>query len=194
MRRKPTEAKRLSGTLRRDRTNPREPRPPVGTPPARRGLPRAVRREYDHLVTLMAAMPGVATVCDVVQLELAAAALAEYRAAVAVVLRRGQTYEAKTEAGAVMHRVRPQVAIAADAWRRAHAALQNLGLSPVARQKVGDAPVLAPGQQDELAAFLRKRTARFDGKDPGRFFNAADPHDILAARRRVRAESTESAP
>jgi P27 family predicted phage terminase small subunit len=132
-----------------------------------------VRREYDHLVTLMRQMPGVATVVDVVQLELAAAALAEYRTAVAVVLRRGQTYECKTQAGAVMVRTRPQVAIAADAWRRAHAALQVLGLSPTSRPRVeGDAPSLHSAH-DRLDA--RERRA------------GVDPHDVLSARRRARA-------
>lgn len=170
MRRKPTAAKALAGTLRRDRTNPLEPRPPAGAPPARRRLPMAVRREYDDLVQLMTTyMPGVATLVDVVQLELTAAALAEYRKAVAVVLRRGQTYAAKTAAGAVMHRVRPEVAIAADAWRRAHAALQNLGLSPVSRPKVeGTAPALGAPATDDPSSLAAFRASRFfrDGDDP----------------------------
>jgi P27 family predicted phage terminase small subunit len=195
MRRKPTAEKALAGTLRRDRLNPHEPRPPAGAPAARRGLPRAVRREYDHLVTLMAAMPGVATVCDVVQLELAAAALAEYREAVAVVLRRGQTYKCKTQAGAVMVRTRPEVAIAADAWRRSNAALQNLGLSPVARPKlVGDTPVQPiADDRDGVTQWLRQAQ---DRRGPARFFVDADPHNphnVLAARRLQRAATTESA-
>ena len=172
MRRKPTQLKRLAGTLRRDRVNPREPKPPRGLPTLPRGTSPAVRREHARLVRQLALMPGVATRADASALELAAYAFAEYRAAAAVVLEQGPTYESTTQAGAVMHRARPAVAIAADAWRRAHAALQTFGLSPSSRPKVEGAEVLpfdarplsiaayAAQRNDPLAELARRRAER----------------------------------
>jgi P27 family predicted phage terminase small subunit len=155
VRRKPTELKRVEGTRRADRLNNREPRPPRGVPTLRRGAPAAVRREHAYLVNLLALMPGVATPADAVALELAAYALAEHHAAAAVVLREGATYQCQTQAGAVMYRSRPEVSVAADAWRRAHAALQTLGLSPASRPKIEVLP-LAPSKS--LEEFRRLRT------------------------------------
>ena len=47
-------------------------------------------------------------------LALTCSALAEHQAAAAVVVELGATYEARTEAGAILYRERPQVRIAAD--------------------------------------------------------------------------------
>ena len=66
-RRKPTEMKRFEGTLRRDRTNPREPRPPTapaGYPDAPVGMPSEVDPEYHEFGALVSLMPGVATDVD----------------------------------------------------------------------------------------------------------------------------------
>ena len=166
MRRKPTAMKALAGTLRPDRVNAREPHPKVGTSRPRPGMQPAVRVMYLYLVRLLRRMPGVMCVTDVVQVELAASALVEYRTAQAVVLEKGATYEATTEAGATMHRARPEVAIAADAWRRAHNALQCLGLSPTSRPKVeGIAPPLAGAgaRPDGLAEYMARKHERMGG-------------------------------
>src|SRR5687768_2455047 len=103
--RTPTRLKALRGTLRRDRVNAREPRPPVGFPPPRPGLPRMVRTTYIEIGEALEGV-GVLTRVDGLALELGAAAVAEYRKAVATVLRHGHTYRAKTEAGTIMHRTR----------------------------------------------------------------------------------------
>jgi P27 family predicted phage terminase small subunit len=179
--RKPTATKALAGTLRKDRVNAREPRPARGPLQPRRGTPSAVRTQWRYLVGLLVHMPGVATVVDAAELELASFALAEYHRAVAVVLDHGHTYEAKTEAGAVMHRARPEVAIAADAWRRAHAALQTFGLSPSSRAKVEGAEVLPPGGPP-LAAYRPRPSGA------SRFFPDEDPLETLARRRLERQD------
>lgn len=161
-RRVPTATKRLRGTLRRDRTNPWEPRPTLGAPPCRRGLPAAVRRWYRLVVAVLNPM-RVATSADGVALELVAFALAEHEAAAGVILADGATYEARTEGGTIMHRARPEQAIAADAWRRAASMLIQFGLTPASRGKLEARPALDPEDGAVAAgddALVRLRAAR----------------------------------
>jgi P27 family predicted phage terminase small subunit len=138
-RRVPTRLKRLRGTSRRDRTNPREPKPLVRVPLCRRSLPASVRAMYHRLGRILAPL-RVVTVADGLALELAASALVEHETAARVILEQGATYQARTEAGAVMHRARPEQAIAADAWRRAASMLQQFGLTPASRTRVESLP------------------------------------------------------
>jgi P27 family predicted phage terminase small subunit len=155
MKRLPTATKALRGTLRADRTNPREPKPKVGAPPARRVLPPAVKVWYRRIVTALP--PRVATVADGLALELGARALAEYEQASAA-LAAGLTYEAVTVSGAIMRRAKPEAAIAANAWQRAARMLEAFGLSPASRSKVEAAPELEP--DDFFGALMeRKRMA-----------------------------------
>ena len=159
----PTHLKRLRGTLRRDRTNPREPKPLVRIPPCRRSLPASVRAMYRRLGRILAPL-RVVTVADGLALELAASALVEHEGAARVILEQGATYPARTEAGAVMHRARPEQAIAADAWRRAAVMLQQFGLTPVSRSKVD---VILLSEPDTLEAF-RAAHPRGPASDQGR--------------------------
>jgi P27 family predicted phage terminase small subunit len=79
---------------------------------------------------------GVLTEADQHALALLCTALAEHEAAAAVVAELGATYEARTESGTILHRVRPEVAIAADSWRRAMRGLSEFGLTPASRGRV----------------------------------------------------------
>lgn len=164
-RRLPTRAKILKGTLRSDRVNRREPKPPLGFPRARRDLPELALREYARLRAVLRYL-RVVTVADGLALELCAQALAEYRAAGDVLLRDGQSYECRTQAGAIMRRARPEQAIAAEAWRRAAHMLEQFGLTPTSRGKVeSDTPwprVPAPGvsEDDPLDELQRRRAER----------------------------------
>lgn len=74
----PTNIKALRGTLRKDRTNPHEPKPrgEIGDPPDH--LSEAARACWSELVEHMP--PGVAFDSDRLSLELAACLLAEFRA------------------------------------------------------------------------------------------------------------------
>jgi P27 family predicted phage terminase small subunit len=108
---------------------------------------------YRRLVEIVDPL-RIATAADGLALELSASALVEYEINARIVLERGATYEATTEAGAIMHRARPEQAIAADAWRRATAMLQQFGLTPASRTKVETLP--AAQGTDELAAFRGK--------------------------------------
>jgi len=153
MNRKPTSMKVLEGTARADRMNRREPKvPAVRELAPRHGFSLAARREFRRLIRLL----GPMLVCgagDVVALELLAEALVEYRRAAGVLGRQGTTYKARTQAGAVLHRARPEHAIAADAWRRAAGMLQQFGLTPAARPRV-EAEEPTP---ERLAGFMNQR-------------------------------------
>ncbi|WP_345059492.1 phage terminase small subunit P27 family [Hymenobacter glaciei] len=78
----------------------------------------------------------VCTVADGPALQLLTEALAEWAQARQAVQDRGLTYETTTVSGNIMRRPNPEVAIAADAWRRALAMLSQFGLTPAARSKV----------------------------------------------------------
>jgi P27 family predicted phage terminase small subunit len=153
MKRLPTATKALRGTLRPDRTNPREPKPKVGAPPARRDLPAAVKVWYRRIVKALP--PRVATVADGLALELGARAFSEYDSAVNVIAERGLTYEAVTVSGAVMQRARPEAAIAANAWQRAARMLEGFGLTPASRSKVEAVP--APEEDGFFATWMERK-------------------------------------
>ena len=59
-------------------------------------------------------------------LGLCCTALAQHEEAMAVLAAEGSTYDATTRSGTMLHRPRPEVAIASDAWRRAAMALARL--------------------------------------------------------------------
>jgi P27 family predicted phage terminase small subunit len=132
--RRPTALKLLTGTFRPDRARnePRYsatvPKPPVTLSKAARAYWQELSKQLDRA--------GVMTEADRQALALTCSALAEHEAAAAVVADLGAAYEARTEAGAIMHRQRPEVAIAADAWRRAMRGLSEFGLTPASRGRV----------------------------------------------------------
>lgn len=131
---KPTELKTLAGTLRRDRVNAREPRPPHGPPRCPSWLDAIARETWRELSAVLGRM-RVLTKADRVALALGCAAVSDYRRARAVLEREGDTYRLTTESGEVI-RPRPEVAIASDAWKRARAMLIEFGLTPAARPRV----------------------------------------------------------
>jgi P27 family predicted phage terminase small subunit len=81
----------------------------------------------------------VLTLGDGAALELLFAAYMEWRYAADIVTDEGMTYTTTTESGDVMYRPRPEVAIAADAWRRVTSMLREFGLTPSSRTKVATA-------------------------------------------------------
>ena len=159
----PTTVKALKGTLRGDRVNAREPRPKIGAPRPSRELALDVRREFDKLVRRLAPLRVLAQV-DGLALELCASALAQCWRYEAVLREKGSVYETTTPAGSTMIRQRPEVVLAADAWRRASAMLQQFGLTPASRGRVEELP---PG-----------RSARWDG-----LIGRVDPFEKLLRKR-----------
>ncbi len=130
----PTAVKRVSGTLRRDRANLLEPRPPLDVPACPtflNAIGRAKWRELSEVLTEMRVMTkadasALAQVCD---------AWAFYRRNRAIIDRRGATFTVRTESGSVV-RPRPEVAMMQDAWRRYWTGLADFGLTPAGRPKV----------------------------------------------------------
>lgn len=139
--RKPTRIKLLQGTTRADRANPNEPKPPPATPNEAppvwlTGQSRRWWRRIRPLLVRMQVMTGA----DPVALALMCDALADYMAARAIVEREGATYETHSDIG-VMQRQRPEVQMAADAWRRAKLMMTEFGLTPASRAKVSASDV-----------------------------------------------------
>lgn len=133
---KPTHLKLLEGDLGRQPVcvralNPRRgvPRCPLHLSARAKGLWRALGRELDRM--------GVITMADAVALEMLCDAYAQYRDARDVLTIDGPTYTSTTKRGGMITRARPEVAIAADAWRRTSSMLTAFGLSPAGRAKLG---------------------------------------------------------
>lgn len=142
----PTSLKVLRGNPGKRPLNDTEPKPERGVPPVPAWLPAKARRYWKTLAPILDDM-GVLTVNDGTALALLASVLLEYVMAQAAVLKHGMTYESFTEHGKII-RPRPEVAIAADAWRRAWTAAAGFGLNPSARSKVSRA---GDGEQSDPA-------------------------------------------
>lgn len=150
--RTPTTLKVLRGTDRKDRSNPAEPK--VGLVSATAQPPDWLgergRRAWADILPLLRGMK-VMTLADPVALGLLCDALAEYVEARAVVIENGATYWTKGKSE--MLRKRPEVEIAADAWRRAKIMLSEFGLTPAARSRVSAA---GEGNEDPLEKWAAK--------------------------------------
>lgn len=142
--RQPTKLRVLRGNPSKRPLPKNEPEPREGEPKRPSGLSKAASEEWSRLVELTLGM-RVLTEADGRMLEITARAYAEYDALAKIVAKEGYTYETDTKNG---HRVvaRPEVAMAADAWRRYERGLSHFGLSPSTRGKVqtvaseGDTP------------------------------------------------------
>lgn len=146
--RKPTHLKVVHGTDRKDRSNPKEPKPSSCIPKPGNHLTPGAREAYFRLAELLDGMK-VLTEPDVVALELAAMALDEYYRAKDIVEQKGLTYveikeiyddEDDTVVTKTTVRAHPAVAIASDSWKRASSMLARFGLDPANRSRVSVRP------------------------------------------------------
>ena len=85
--------------------------------------------------------------------ELLCDAYTQYRAARKVVQDLGATYTTIAQTGTELIRQRPEVNIAAEAWRRASLMLQQFGLTPSSRAKIEAAE---DGGGEDLEGFLNR--------------------------------------
>lgn len=138
---KPTALKVVSGTTRGKATEAARARLSGTTPPA--FLSDRAAQHWPELADLLADM-AVLTDGDKTALGLLCETLCEWIEAGQTIAQHGATYEAVTEAGAVMHRAHPAVAQRADAARRVQSLLSEFGLTPSARAKLQGLPDL-PG-------------------------------------------------
>jgi P27 family predicted phage terminase small subunit len=148
----PTNVKLMRGTARPHRLNRAEPKLPPVAPAMPAALPADARTTWRWLVRLLTPM-RVLTKSDAATLMLAATRLEDYLRLRERVAAEGATYTTETVSGSVFHRTRPEVQLAAAAWRDVSRLLGEFGLSPSSRSRVasvaaGDAP------HDELEGFL----------------------------------------
>ena len=157
MRRTPSGLKRIAGTWRADRHR-REPQPKLGAPRPSRALPAEVAREYRKVLRRLAPCRVLADT-DALGIELLALALAEVWRHEAVLREKGYTYETTTAQGSTLIRPRAEVALLADAYRRAVALMVRFGLTPADR---GRLTAEDPPERDRLAVYQGARRAHHE--------------------------------
>lgn len=136
--RTPTQIRKAKGNPGKRAYNKREPKMPAGAPemPDHIKEDPYAKAEWYRLVPI-ALKAEVLTKADRSIVELACIAYSEMRQARASILKQGsQTYETTNQAGGLVIKTLPEVAIASDAWRRYRAAICELGFTPAARAKV----------------------------------------------------------
>jgi P27 family predicted phage terminase small subunit len=145
--RKPSALKIVQGTAQKCRMNPLEPKPEHGNPDAPEGLGTRAAAYYQRICDLLSGM-GVLTVADGLTVEHAANALAdgdEARDQLAKPILTPTSYEVAAGGSLTyvtigksgpMVRNRPELALIADADRRAGFWLAKLGLTLADRSKV----------------------------------------------------------
>lgn len=144
----PSQLKITRGTAQPVRMNPFEPKLPVEQPPAPDWLGELAQTTFLDIAQKTAAMRVLAAK-DGLALELLADAYGEYRQARETVIKNGSTYDVydfiqyKNSKGDISFKkqlkavkTRPEVAIAANAWRRVATMLAEFGLTPAANSKV----------------------------------------------------------
>lgn len=154
----PTKLKVLRGNPGKRPLPKSEPQPPtvpadkVPKPPS--WLDGKAKHAWRHVAPLLADI-RVLTRADRHALELLVDAYSEWRDCRAAVRKHGPVQTVRTKAGGEMVRQRPEVAMAANAWRRVMAALAEFGLTPASRTRVaGDV-----AETDPLEEFLRRGRA-----------------------------------
>ena len=132
---KPTKIKELAGTLQKCRTNPDEPEAPIGWPECPDWLSAAASRIFDDACRSMDAMGILSPEWrDVIAAY--ASCQEEIEIYSAIIAQEGRTYTTTTQTGDTMYRARPEVAMRADAMRRAQTLRAELGLGPASKSRV----------------------------------------------------------
>ena len=148
---KPTKLRTLAGNPGKRRINPNEPKPKRARLSCPRWLSADGRRAWRELVPLLDGMQ-VLTTADRMALTMLCDAYSEWLTAREVIQDKGETYETETTNGSVKYSPRPEVAHAADAWRRVKSMLAEFGLTPASRSRLS---VESP-TEDPLEEFLKR--------------------------------------
>jgi|CXWL01.1.fsa_nt_gi P27 family predicted phage terminase small subunit len=138
-RRTPTQIRLVTGNPSKRPLPKGEPKPQSGAPPLplHIGKNKTAAGEWRRICGLTQLKnANVLTIADGPMLEATVSAYATFRKANDEITKHGFTYESVGQSGGIMHRQRPEVAIAADAWRRYVGGLTHFGLSPATRSKV----------------------------------------------------------
>ncbi len=148
---KPTSLKLLQGNPGKRPLPANEPKPPTGKAIAPRWLCGKGKAAWRRLAPMLSGM-RVLSKADAEKLALGCDALGEYLELRETIQELGHIYETVTVTGSTVIRPRPEVAMAADAWKRASAILSEFGLSPSARARV---QTIIDEQEDPFETFLR---------------------------------------
>jgi len=153
--RKPSALHILEGTAIAVRMNHNEPVPTISDdlrPP--KWLSLESRRIWRWMAPRLLQM-RVLTDADRDAFGLGCDAMADYLGYRATIQEHGSTYETTTMQHDTMIRPRPEVAMMADAWRRAERIFSAFGMNPSARSKV---KAMAEEDIDPMETFLAKGT------------------------------------
>lgn len=131
---KPTHLKAVAGNPGRRKLKKNEPTPEAGIPRCPANLSTTAKRIWRRIAPELEKM-GVLKLSDGLALEMLCDAYAEYRDARDIVEKNEPTYVSLTKNG-LMHRTRPEVAIASDAYRRVKTMMTEFGLTPSSRSRV----------------------------------------------------------
>lgn len=142
---KPTALRKLTGNAGKRKLNKNEPVPPPGPtdpPPWLDGLALEI---WGRLAPIVRAMKVLDT-SDVDALALLCDVYADYLDARAFVKKHGRTYTVSVQVGTdpetgdpvieQRYRVRPEVVITQEAWKRIRPMMQEFGMTPSARSRV----------------------------------------------------------
>lgn len=141
-----------------EKAAPRPPAPAVTTgkrlPPCPDYLGKHGQKAYSSAVQTLRDLK-LEDAADARVVEAFAGAYEDYREAREVVDAEGMTYKTFTQTGELRWLKRPEVEIAADAWRRMSTALSQMCMTPVSRSKgkPGGKPAV---EEDPFAMFLPK--------------------------------------
>ena len=150
--RKPTNLKVLSGTSRKDRTNPNEPQTkPVAQMKAPAYLNPTAKKAFTELVKLVGADGmNVLAEADRTALGMLCDQYSIYRTARKEVKSLGLTFESIGRNG-IQIKARPEVGIMNNAWDRVAKMLVEFGCTPSARSRVDE---VEKQEKDAFEEFL----------------------------------------
>lgn len=132
---KPSHLKVVQGTARKDRSNPDEPQPTLGSPVPPVWLSDEAKVQWGRFSVWLEQM-GVLTVADGPALERLVSVYLEVRDLEASLTREGRTYATQSTVGERVVKAHPAVAMLNSADGRLRQMLIEFGLTPAARTKV----------------------------------------------------------
>jgi P27 family predicted phage terminase small subunit len=131
MRRRPPHAKRLKGALRPRRAATPAPGAALRRPPRAPATLGALGAAYWRASAALLVRDRRLRRCDLALLETLCVQYQRLRTAQAVIADRGLTMEVTTIEGEIIHKVRPEVLIAAAAETQFATLAQRFGLTPI---------------------------------------------------------------
>ncbi len=140
----PTGLKLMRGTLKKQRVNPTEPTPKVGSSDPLKGLTPRALEHYARLTADIAGM-GILTTVDGAALSELAQAMADYEVASVMLARDGMVVE--TERGTVRS---PWLMVRKQASDQMQRGFADFGLTPAARVRLHTEPKSKKDAGDEL--------------------------------------------